>query len=1112
MIHSVASIEPDLDPLDNSSKLSLSAPLFIKPPGFRPNSLFVGRETELADMHRMLFDKKRRAEGVSAVLLQSLPGGGKTHLARQYVYTHLHDFPGGIFWVRAKSQEQLEAGFWDIATRVAFKPDDKLDCRDFIRAVCEWFSTHHNWLLVLDGIQFEHSDELRQFIPDSMDSSMIYTSTEGNVGGDHHFMNPQVIRIPLLSAREAQELFLLELEKSHPTQDDRLNSMELVRRMGFLPLVIHAVAQRLKATQEPLREFVRKYGNRPRLGELDTYVTIAEQLKEQKAFEALDLISTVCFFSQHIPVEMIALGLRAIDINLKSYEPGIGRSLNNTFVILNRYALIDRSGQEDAVQSSQASTVSKESLVERDNVDVIRLHSVVQDFFIDSIYKRDMTAQWLRRAINLFTCSYERGTSKIKGKTNAGLVADYRNYEIHGSRLLGHLDRLEKKHPVLPEQRKALEYAQQDIQAEIDRRTRDSSTEFVKDRSGRPQASIFDRTSSSSDTGPDTPGLFDPTSTWGTDGKLQLESPQSMHDAFHIIDLRKSHFPSMPDNDIGYDTDRDELPIMKDVSHRTARPTSTTIASNTSNKSTTAHNSPNLEGNEWQVFRRKPHSSRSSLHRTTRTMENHRYHDTAGSWRAVYPSASDPRVMHEIAHGSMTPINASESRPMSRGRLSGHSTAEVALTQISKTSPPPGRGGGFIQDRGRSAHRATKSEDSASLIASATRPAYSQPTASDSPMTATYQGPSLPIPISASSKPNSQDGSITPAVQSLQKLPHGYFHAMDSPMSSGPGFIYQQPYPNSSTNLSHMPLHPGASDSNLQPYHLPAQSAHPYPDSGLEPPLYPRQGGPLPIEYTAGASSPLKRDHPHSPPLSPIPYHSFPATKCLVQGEGPYSQLLGSSLHPNGYSSQPMSRDPSGQSSGSNRSHSSLGEDVGRGVGSRRPSFAETEPAPDLPAFSPTIKPTSYQVYETAMQRNDSGRVRKSPRLGFSSLAGDDGAGWGSPVSLQRTFNPHAPIFQPESPRKAGRGQVGGLMLVSPLLPFAKIYNDGGNVAMSPPVPTLQPVRTADIGGGGGVLIGRRIIEFGDLPEGVDWVERRARADRERAERIAREDRARRGL
>jgi len=303
MIHSVASIEPDA---------AVPTAHFIKPPGFRPNSLFVGREEELEKMHKMLFDKKRRAEGVAAVLLQCIPGGGKTHLAREYVYKHLQDFPGGVFWVRAKSQEQLEAGFWRIAESVALKPSKDSNAPknsdDFIICVNEWFTSHHEWLLVLDGIHFDHHEQLQKFIPDSTDSSLIYTSTERNVGGDHHFMNPQVIKLPPLSAREAQELFLKEIGKTTPTTDDLSEAMKLVQRMGFLPEVIHVAAKRLKETEEPLAKFARAYANGPKLRTLDTYVAVRDQLRDSGAHEALNLISILCYFSGHIPVEMVALG------------------------------------------------------------------------------------------------------------------------------------------------------------------------------------------------------------------------------------------------------------------------------------------------------------------------------------------------------------------------------------------------------------------------------------------------------------------------------------------------------------------------------------------------------------------------------------------------------------------------------------------------------------------------------------------------------------------------------------------------------------------------------------------------------------------------------------
>jgi hypothetical protein len=280
IVQSTASIAPGPAAEDPSP----TAPYFIKPSGFRPNSLFVGRATELADLHRLLFDRRARAEGSSAVLIQSMPGGGKTHLARQYVYTHRDEFPGGIFWVRAKSQAELAAGFWDIARKAVFKdqsaatsPDkvkDK-DPQDFIKLVKKWLNRREGWLMVLDGIHFDDPEGLRRFIPDNPNTSLIYTSTEKSASGDHHFMNPKLLRLPALSAREAQVLLLKELDKKEPfSKDDLQNSMELVQSISFLPVVIHAVARRLRSTDEHLGRFAKSYASEPRLRGLATYIAV----------------------------------------------------------------------------------------------------------------------------------------------------------------------------------------------------------------------------------------------------------------------------------------------------------------------------------------------------------------------------------------------------------------------------------------------------------------------------------------------------------------------------------------------------------------------------------------------------------------------------------------------------------------------------------------------------------------------------------------------------------------------------------------------------------------------------------------------------------------------
>lgn len=307
----------DISPEPDDSR-TLRTPYFIKPSGLRPNSLFVGRQSQLEDMHKVLFDEKRRKDGTSAVLIQSMTGGGKTHLARQYVYAHRDEFPGGIFWVRAKSQTEFAAGYWDIARKAALKHLSKEDInatgedsQQFMKMVKKWLNHRQHWLMVIDGIHFDTMEDVQKYIPDSKDTCLIYTSTEKAVSGDFHWKNPQIIRLPLLSAREAQELLLLELDKTTPfLTEDLKHSMELVQAMGFLPVAIHAVAQRLKTTGESLTRFARSFASEPRLrGLLGTYETVVGDLNMLAEFEALNLMFVLCFFSQHIPVEMISLGM-----------------------------------------------------------------------------------------------------------------------------------------------------------------------------------------------------------------------------------------------------------------------------------------------------------------------------------------------------------------------------------------------------------------------------------------------------------------------------------------------------------------------------------------------------------------------------------------------------------------------------------------------------------------------------------------------------------------------------------------------------------------------------------------------------------------------------------
>jgi hypothetical protein len=291
-------------------------PLFLHPEPFRPNSYFVGRDDEMKELHRKLMDRGRRAEGTSAVLIHSLPGGGKTHLARQYVFQHRDDYPGGIYWVRAKSITEMEQFYWRIAKNEALRDlpgqvdsqDDEFDIKVVVDLVRRWFNSFKDWLIVFDGIRFDIPG-IQSFIPDLRETAIIYTSTDRSVSGDYEFNNPQIMELSLPSSQDAQELLLLEMEKKQPwTQDDRQRALELAQLMGRLPLMIHVAAQHLKATREPLSKYLRGYKNRPKVGPLPAYRAVWDQLKSRGANAALNMMSILVFYDQHIPVGMLSLG------------------------------------------------------------------------------------------------------------------------------------------------------------------------------------------------------------------------------------------------------------------------------------------------------------------------------------------------------------------------------------------------------------------------------------------------------------------------------------------------------------------------------------------------------------------------------------------------------------------------------------------------------------------------------------------------------------------------------------------------------------------------------------------------------------------------------------
>ena len=633
-----------------------------------------------------------------------------------------------------------------------------------------------------------------------------------------------------------------------------------------------------------------------------------------------------------------------------------------------------------------------------DNIDVIRLHSVVQGFFADTLLADkdpECFPRWLSRAVLVFCCSYDMANERITQKTNHGLVEDYRLYEIHGIRLREHVTRHVKKMP-LAEAYGELEKRLAFIKIEIERRTPESA-HFIA--GGRPDAltltSIFDRTSSSSDA--ETPAYeLNNRSSYSTFGlepdKSQVESPQSTINPaveyrrpLQTIPARNQFLPMPALEDPGYDSDREGSVAM------TIQPSQRTIVQDP--------RSPISPGGEWETVkprRTKAKPGRLDLrnHRTTRDLEKQRYSDSAGAFRAigaVDPRAINPRLSVTTANGF---VQNSPSREQSRGRLSGHSHAEVALAHISKNSPPPARGSGMIMDRRSSSQMAS---DKSRMMTGT--PSYAAAVSGSTKDTAS--GFKEPVPELESS--NESTSSLDIQRQSMAKESLQRFPIEVHPAPPQTSYTPMPPYPQTPAIEYDQPFTYTTTHENLRPSTVPSNST-----------IYPARTGPIPFEsHHSHSSSQLKRDHPHDyqQPYSeslPSSFHQAqdPTFLSLSTPSLPRHEKINELYipgHPEfathgGYTSQPMSRDQSGQSRHSEHSNSHLstydsdgGEDV---KGRRRPSFAKTEPAPNLPIFSPRIPPTSYQVYERMrgqLDRDneiaDEGLRRKSPRLEFARVA-----------------------------------------------------------------------------------------------------------------------------
>ena len=891
-------------------------------------------EREYQELDRRLFDKRRR-DGTACVLLWGQPGGGKSHLARQYVHKNRDKFEGGIFWIPSKSKEERWQAFWNIHQKVVTRAQPELcakkDGREYVQIVKTWFETRHDWLIVFDGVtldQDEDATEFQKLVPDSRNSSIIYISRAKSLESKQRLLRPSAIRVASLKEDDARKLLFKALHIKHPTEADRRKGTELVKKVGGLPLAIDAISHRIADTHEPLAKFnIKSYSADPKMG--GTYNKILDDLQRLGHMEAWNLISILCFFGQHIPVEMIHLGLKSLShdhVEVKSSVDGGNPDINTTFGILMRYALIERNEPEDPNSPSS----SRDSLVEPEPIDVLKIHSVVQNFCCDSLQAMKTLPTWLGYAVRLFGYSFHQADAKIKMKPAQGRVSDYREYLTHGERLREHCERYKSSTQPLEDVQRYLEPILNTIDEEIRYREPGSSQESLP--RGVFQISIFDRTSSSSESNHSSeirtpnhrpsplPLPHENMYSFPLD-KPMLDSPNSLGTMTppHSGGLRIIGSPRFPPyvNDDGYESDREGMntsqPMRKIPSDNTAKPDQPTPRlqeEHSRSRATTGDSSKS----GWQIV---PSTRKIKKTRTRRDL---------GSFR---PTPARAEVNRKSAAGSLARVTeeTSQRRPSA--------DAFSSLSDIQKRSPPPTRDtsvGSFWKRISSSSASDNAQPTWAGIAAGQKRPVEHTP-----------QPPSIPNQPSAAA-------AILERGRSRENLRPRTGNTAHSPLAS-----------------QYIPRADSIPDTHQSLHNEDSYATYPAP-----PPLGPN---PNPLPYYENIPPPTKRrlpsefaqPQPSNSPQSLLPQQptsAYPTPPSRLPSQSPNSPAYQTysppyPSMPTGYTSQPMSRH------GSRQSHESV---------------AETEP----PRYMPTGLSPQGSYYEPPASPRDrlpDGRpLRKSPR------------------------------------------------------------------------------------------------------------------------------------
>ncbi|MCJ1393645.1 hypothetical protein MMC18_006520 [Xylographa bjoerkii] len=235
---------------------------FFVPPDFQFDADIGGRDKELRLLHEGLF-AERRKHGTDSVLLHGQPWSGKVRLVQHYISLNIRKFPGGIFWINGKSNQEFQASLLMIARTYiweTYKSGAGININSLASIVTAWFVARNGWLIVLNDLASRWDSARKAFqplwpvlAPDSRCSSLIYISSSDGITSLKLPLDPIPLEIRPLRNTEQQNP---RQNNETNTSSTNLGTGELVQP---LPTISTEASITLEASMQAVNGEVKRH-------------------------------------------------------------------------------------------------------------------------------------------------------------------------------------------------------------------------------------------------------------------------------------------------------------------------------------------------------------------------------------------------------------------------------------------------------------------------------------------------------------------------------------------------------------------------------------------------------------------------------------------------------------------------------------------------------------------------------------------------------------------------------------------------------------------------------------------------------------------------------------